>query len=67
MQAYLAFCRDHGIDAAGIEFVEGEDGTRYTHDIHMNTNYNSDVESAAGVSGMDAWAALCGRLLADAS
>ncbi len=64
VRAYLAFCADHRIDAAGIEFVEGKDGRRYTYDINMNTNYNSDVESAVGVSGMDAWAALCHRLLA---
>ncbi|MFN7143334.1 MAG: RimK family alpha-L-glutamate ligase [Myxococcota bacterium] len=61
--AYLKFCRDWDIDAAGIEFVEGEDGKRYTYDINMNTNYNSEVETATGVSGMAHWAALCERLL----
>ncbi len=64
VQAYLAFCRAHDIDAAGIEFVEGRDGRRYTYDINMNTNYNSEVEVLTGVHGMDAWAALCERLLA---
>lgn len=64
VRAYLAFCRQHSIDAAGIEFVEGHDGRRYTYDINMNTNYNSDVETVAGICGMDAWARLCGRLLA---
>ncbi len=67
VQAYLAFCRTHRIDAAGIEFVEGSDGRRYTYDINMNTNYSSDVEDALGVRGMDAWAGLCARLLAEAS
>jgi hypothetical protein len=43
--------------------VEGHDGRRYTYDVNMNTNYNSDVENVAGVRGMDAWASLCGRLL----
>lgn len=64
--AYLDFCRGQNIDAAGIEFVEGLDGSRYTYDINMNTNYNSEVEMAVGVSGMDAWADLCRRLLASA-
>lgn len=63
VQAYLAFCRAWDIDAAGIEFVQGRDGLRYTYDINMNTNYNSDVEGAAGVQGMQAWAALCERLV----
>lgn len=63
VRAYLAFCAWHGIDAAGIEFVEGADGRRYTYDINMNTNYNAEVEDAVGVRGMDAWAALCARRL----
>jgi hypothetical protein len=61
--AYLALCRAYAIDAAGIEFVEGQDGVRYTYDINMNTNYNSEVEAITGVAGMEAWAALCERLL----
>jgi hypothetical protein len=61
--AYIRFCEAHGIDAAGIEFVEGKDGRRYTYDINMNTNYNSDVEAAVDARGMEAWAALCERLL----
>lgn len=65
VQAYLAFCRTHTIDAAGIEFVEDGQGRRYTYDVNMNTNYNSDVEAAVGLRGMDAWAAMCARLLAD--
>lgn len=65
VQACLAFCRDNRIDAAGIEFVEDAGGVRYTYDVNMNTNYNSDVEAAAGVSGMDAWAALCAQASAD--
>lgn len=65
--AYVAFCRDHAIDAAGIEFVEGRDGRRYTYDVKLNTNYNSEVENAVGVSGMDAWANLCQRLLRESA
>ncbi len=63
VRAYIEFCRVHHIDAAGIEFVVGRDGRRYTYDVNMNTNYNSDVENGAGVRGMDAWAGLCERLL----
>lgn len=61
--SYLAFCERHRLDVAGIEFVTGADGRRYTYDINMNTNYNSDVERAAGVDGMGAVADLCARLL----
>ena len=63
VRAYLAFCAEHAIDAAGIEFVEDREGRRFTYDINMNTNYNSDVEAVSGVHGMDAWADLCARLL----
>jgi hypothetical protein len=60
---YLRFCKRHHIDVAGIEYVTGADGRRYTYDINMNTNYNSAVERAAGVDGMGAVAALCEREL----
>lgn len=63
VKAYLALCNQHGIDAAGIEFVEDNEGRRYTYDINMNTNYNSEVEAVNGIHGMDAWAEMCGRLL----
>ena len=46
IQAYIRFCAAHQLDVAGIEFVTGADGQRYTYDINMNTNYNSDVEQA---------------------
>ncbi len=64
VRAYIAFCDRHRIDVAGIEFVTGADGRRYTYDINMNTNYNSAVAKAAGVDGMAPIAALCERLLA---
>ena len=59
VQAYLQFCQKHAIDVAGIEFVEDAAGNRYTYDINCTSNYNSTVEEQAGVSGMDAIAALC--------
>jgi glutathione synthase/RimK-type ligase-like ATP-grasp enzyme len=55
------------IDVAGIEFVTGKDGRRYTYDINGTTNYNADVEAAAGVSGMDHIAALAERLVGQAT
>ncbi len=61
VRAYTAFCERHRIDVAGIEFVTGADGRRYTYDINMNTNYNHAVEVAAGVDGMGVIAALCER------
>lgn len=51
------------IDVAGIEFVTGKDGHRYTYDINGTTNYNADVETEAGVNGMGFIADLAGRLL----
>ena len=65
IQAYIRFCAAHQLDVAGIEFVTGADGQRYTYDINMNTNYNSDVERAVGVDGMGRIADLCVRLLAE--
>ncbi len=67
VRAYLDFCARHAIDVAGIEFVTGADGRRYTYDINMNTNYNSAVERAAGVDGMGAIADLCARRLGRAA
>jgi len=52
------------IDVAGIEFVTDRDGRRYTYDINGTTNYNADVESELGVSGMAYIAELAERLLA---
>ena len=49
---YATLMRASGIDVAGIEFVTGENGVRYTYDINGTTNFNPDVEDAAGVEGM---------------
>jgi glutathione synthase/RimK-type ligase-like ATP-grasp enzyme len=51
------------IDVAGIEFVTGKDGKRYTYDINGTTNYNADVEAEAGVNGMGFIADLAKRLI----
>jgi hypothetical protein len=53
VQQYIAFCKKHQIDVAGIEFVEDSTGQQYTYDINCTTNYNSTVEEKLSFSGMD--------------
>lgn len=65
VQRYIAFCRRHGIDLAGIEFVEDRQGNRWTYDINGTTNYNAGVEAAHGLDGPGAIAELCARALAE--
>jgi len=48
---YRAFTRAHGIEIAGIEFIETADGRVVTYDVNTNTNYNQDVEAVAPRSG----------------
>lgn len=62
IESYLAFCERHRIDIAGIEFVTDREGRRWTYDVNMNTNYNSDVERELGIDGMGAIADLCAEL-----
>jgi len=61
---YIELMAGMRIDVAGIEFVTGKDGRRYTYDINGTTNYNADVEAEAEVSGMGFIADLAYRLLA---
>lgn len=63
VERYSAMMRAFGIDVAGIEFVVGEDGLRYTYDINGTTNFNQDVEHAAGVEGMSYVARLVERIV----
>jgi ribosomal protein S6-L-glutamate ligase RimK-like protein len=51
LEKYLAFTRRHGIEIAGIEFIEAPDGRLVTYDVNTNTNYNPDVEAVAPQSG----------------
>jgi len=60
---YEAFLRANDIHIAGIEFIEDEQGNIFTYDVNTNTNYNSDAERIANVSGMGAIADLLGREL----
>ncbi|MEM6791214.1 MAG: alpha-L-glutamate ligase [Myxococcota bacterium] len=64
---YRALCAAEGIELAGIEFVEGADGTRYTYDINTTTNYNPEVGRAAGVNGMRETARHLRRLVGEAT
>jgi hypothetical protein len=60
---YLDFARTHGIEVAGFEFIETADGRAVTYDVNTNTNYNAQVDAAAGGGGPDRIAAFLGGLL----
>lgn len=49
---YRALCAGEGIEIAGIEFVEDDQGRRYTYDINGTTNYNESLGEEIGVDGM---------------
>jgi hypothetical protein len=49
---YETFLKRNSVAIAGIEFIQDEEGTLYTYDVNTNTNYNSDAEEVAGMSGM---------------
>ncbi len=52
VQQYLQLMEAEGLDLAGIEFIEGHDGERYTYDINGTTNYNAVLGEQIGVDGM---------------
>jgi hypothetical protein len=52
IEKYETFLKQNSIEIAGIEFIQDEEGTIYTYDVNTNTNYNSDAEDAAQMSGM---------------
>lgn len=58
-----AFIAEHGIEVAGIEFIETADGRVVPYDINTNTNYNPDVESDRESSGAVAVARFLGAEL----
>ena len=64
VRRYVDLMRHHDMQVAGIEYVTGRDGRRYTYDINGTTNFNADVEATAGVEGMAYVARLAARLLA---
>jgi len=65
LERYRELMAHYELQVAGIEYVTGKDGLRYTYDINGTTNFNEDVEAAAKTEGMAFVAALAGRLLAE--
>ncbi len=62
---YLEFARAHGIEIAGFEFIESEDGRLVTCDVNATTNYNPGIEAAAPRPALRQVARYLGRLLAE--
>jgi len=52
VQQYIRLCKTENIEVAGIEFVEDENGQRYTYDINGTTNYSGVFGEKIGVDGM---------------
>ena len=52
VKKYLQLLQGEGIDVAGIEFVEDDEGNRYTYDINGTTNYNAKLGAKMGINGM---------------
>ena len=61
------FLDSNGFHIAGVEFVVDKNGQAFVYDVNMNTNYNSDAEARAGVSGMAAIARYLGNELSRTS
>ncbi|MEL7648436.1 MAG: alpha-L-glutamate ligase [Sedimentibacter sp.] len=64
LEKYEKFLAANGIEIAGIEMITDREGQIYTYDVNTNTNYNSEAENKAGVSGMGAIARFLGEELA---
>ncbi|MBM7648274.1 D-alanine-D-alanine ligase-like ATP-grasp enzyme [Bacillus ectoiniformans] len=63
LEKYEAFLAANGIQAAGIEMIQDEQGEIYTYDVNTNTNYNSEAEEKADKFGMLELAKYLGSLL----
>jgi hypothetical protein len=57
---YEQFLAANDIHIAGIEFIVDKHGQLFTYDVNTNTNYNSEAERSAGLSGMQAVAKYLG-------
>jgi hypothetical protein len=64
---YRDFARGQGVEIAGFEFIETDDGRLVTYDVNTTTNYNPDIEAAAPRPALPQVAAFLGRLLAEES
>ena len=49
---YIAMLEGEGIEVAGIEFIEDDQGVRYTYDINGTTNYSGVLGEQIGIDGM---------------
>jgi len=45
--------RAEQIEIAGVEFLFDDKGRAWTYDININTNYNGQAETQAGIAGTD--------------
>nr|WP_243183018.1 hypothetical protein [Anaerosolibacter carboniphilus] len=63
LEKYERFLEANKIHIAGIEFIMDRNGEIFTYDVNTNTNYNSDAEAIAGLSGMGAIAKYLGEEL----
>jgi hypothetical protein len=61
---YADFARAQGIEIAGFEFIETEDGRLVTYDVNTTTNYNAGIEAVAPRPALRAVAGFFGGLLA---
>ena len=61
---YEDFTRQQGIEIAGLEFIETDDGRMVTYDVNTTTNYNAAIEAVAPRPALPAVAGFLGGLLA---
>ncbi len=52
IKKYIRLLKNNGIEIAGIEFIEDQNGQIFTYDINTNTNYNSIAEKLIDIKGM---------------
>lgn len=52
LEKYARFLEANKIHISGIEFITDGKGEIFTYDVNTNTNYNSEAEVVAGMSGM---------------
>jgi hypothetical protein len=64
---YEELLDSHGVEIAGIEFIETVDGRTVTYDVNTNTNYSPDVEASVADPATRRVARFLGGLLADVS
>lgn len=67
IERYQTFMKNNGVHICAFEQVVDASGNAFTYDVNMNTNYNSEAEALAGVSGMGAIADYLGAELERAS